>query len=211
MKIQAIVQIAVTVDGLIAEPDGGVGFLDMYPACEGDNFDFSGFLDSIDVIIMGRNTFDMVVSFGEDMYAYRDIKMVVCSRDPSRVVIPEFLRKTVSASCETPRKMLQRLEDDGFRRAYVDGGITIQRFLREDCIHRLILTRVPLLLGAGIPLFANGSVVAGNDSGDGNDRGNGSGSDKDGNTVSVDPTKLDHIETKTYQNGLVTTTYDVKP
>ena len=52
-----------------------------------------------------------------------------------------------------PADILSRLEARGIRHVYVDGGITIQRFLRAGLIQSLTITRVPVLIGSGIPLF----------------------------------------------------------
>jgi dihydrofolate reductase len=81
-----------------------------------------------------------------------------------------------------PRSIAAALDARGVRHAYVDGGETIQAFLRAGLIQRLIVTRVPVLVGEGIPLFgATGRDVA-----------------------------LRHVETRTYAGGLVKTEYEVE-
>jgi dihydrofolate reductase len=52
-----------------------------------------------------------------------------------------------------PAAIVSQLEARGIQHIYVDGGLTIQRFLQAGLIHRLIITRVPVLIGTGIPLF----------------------------------------------------------
>jgi len=173
------VYIAVTVDGFIATPDGDVSFLEEFPSPEGDDMGFSDFLESIDVLIMGRKTFEKVMSFGPDMWAYGKTRVIVWSRSKSE--IPYHLQETVTCSSLSPTDLFTKLEDDGHKHAYVDGGLTIQKFLEANLIRELKLTRVPLLLGGGIPLF--GKLPK--------------------------PTTLQFVESKSYVNGMVTTTYRV--
>jgi dihydrofolate reductase len=137
-------------------------------------------LASIDVLILGRKSFDKVVSFGRELWAYGDTRVIVWSRR-EKVDIPEHLNLTVSYSSLCPKDLVSQLEQEGHKHAYVDGGETIQRFLQDGLIDELQLTRVPVLLGAGIPLFSDaGSKLA-----------------------------LKHLETKAYSNGMVTTSYRV--
>ena len=121
--------------------------------CIGD-MDFADFLNSVDLLIMGRKTFDQVISFGEDMWPYGDRQVWVWRRHPSLVNIPKIRASNVVALSEEPRELLRMAQQKGFRHVYVDGGTTMQQFLEKDCIDELILTRVPLLLGEGIPLFS---------------------------------------------------------
>ena len=172
------VYIAMTVDGKIAGPDGDTSFLDDYNSanCE-DEMGFADFLRSVDVIIMGRSSFEKVVSFGREMWAYGSIPVVVWSRNG--VDIPEHLKESVSSSSLSPKTLFDQLEEQGKNHAYIDGGFTVRSFLNVDLIDQMIITRVPLLLGDGISLFDNG-----------------------GRKV-----RLDHLKTQAYPNGLVQTTY----
>ncbi|MFO0691986.1 MAG: dihydrofolate reductase family protein [Polyangiales bacterium] len=151
MSIRASAFIATSVDGFIARLDGSIDWLDRANATipEGEDCGYKAFFDSIDCIVMGRNTFELVRGFPE--WPYADKPVVVLS---SRTFeIPAALAPMVSSSSELPAELLLRLETSGYRRVYVDGGITIQRFLADGLIDDLTITLIPVLLGEGRPLF----------------------------------------------------------
>ncbi|MEA4909417.1 MAG: dihydrofolate reductase [Chloroflexi bacterium] len=150
MSLRNSVFIATSLDGYIAREDGSIGWLDEASATvpEGEDFGYNAFFESVDVLITGRKTFDQVLTFAE--WPYADKPVVVQTRRPLEV--PERLAQ-VTPSAEEPRALVQRLEAQGARRAYVDGGVTIQRFLAAGLIDDLIITTIPILLGKGIPLF----------------------------------------------------------
>lgn len=180
LRMKGTVFIATTLDGKIAESDGGVRFLEEYNQAECGDMGFTEFLSSVDVIVMGRRSFDMVVSFGEDMWAYGETPVVVWTQSGD-VSIPEFLSGKVTSSSLPPKKLMDDLKSRGKSHAYIDGGKTVQSFLREGLIQTMIITRVPLVLGQGIDLFGNDCAS----------------------------TWFQHVGTKTFPNGLVQSTYAV--
>jgi dihydrofolate reductase len=151
MSIQASVFIAQSLDGFIARKDGSIDWLNAQNAAvpPGEDCGYRAFIETIDVLIMGRNTFDHVLAF--DPWPYDDLEIVVLSHRP--LSLPEGFRGKVGATAEPPRALLERLAQRGARRVYVDGGATIQAFLAEGLIDDLTLTTVPVLLGEGRPLF----------------------------------------------------------
>ena len=151
MSIQASVFIATSLDGFIAREDGSIDWLDKANAGvpPGEDFGYVVFFASVDVLIMGRNAYEQVRTFGE--WPYGDKRVVVLSRHP--MMIPAELAKTVSSSSETPDALVRRLAGEGAKRLYVDGGVTIQRFLAAGLIDDLTITLIPVLLGAGKPFF----------------------------------------------------------
>lgn len=151
MSIRASVFIATSLDGFISRKDGSIDWLNEANTTipPGEDCGYKVFADSVDVLVMGRNTFDQVRTF--DPWPYGDKRLVVLSS--GAVEIPEPLRKTVSSSAETPVTLLRRLESEGIQHVYVDGGITIQRFLAAGLIDELTITLIPVLLGEGRPLF----------------------------------------------------------
>lgn len=151
MSIRASVFIATSLDGFISRKDGSIDWLNEANASvpTGEDCGYKAFADSIDVMVMGRHTFDLVRTF--DTWPYGDKRVVVLSSRP--VEIPEDWRKTVSSSSEEPAALMRRLESEGVQHAYVDGGITIQRFLGAGLIDELTITLIPVLLGEGRPLF----------------------------------------------------------
>jgi dihydrofolate reductase len=132
---------------------------------------------SVDALVIGRKTFETVLAFPE--WPYGKKRVVVLS---SRLLDFSGVRGgTVEQMSGTPAEVVSKLAASGAQHVYIDGGLTIQRFLRAGLIHRLIITRVPVLIGEGIPLFG---------------------------TLPHD-IRLRHVATKHYQSGLVQTEYKV--
>jgi dihydrofolate reductase len=153
MTIKAAVFIATSLDGFIARPDGNIDWLNQANTVvpDGEDCGYESFMTTVDVIVMGRNTFEQVLTFGE--WLYGDRKVVVLSRQG--IVVPAALRETVSVSAEAPERLLERLAAEGMQHLYVDGGQTIQSFLNAGLINELTITVIPILLGVGKPLFGS--------------------------------------------------------
>ena len=117
---------------------------------EGEDCGFQAFMDTVDALIMGRRTYEQVLSFGE--WPYGATLVFVLSRNP--LSLPSHLQDLVTHSSETPRALLERLSNQGIEHVYVDGGNTIQVFLAEGLIDHITITTIPVILGDGIPLFA---------------------------------------------------------
>ncbi|MEE8106052.1 MAG: dihydrofolate reductase family protein [Planctomycetota bacterium] len=173
-RATTVVYIATSLDGFIARPDGGFDWLTEPP--EGEDFGWAEFIATVDAMIMGRVTFETVLQF--DGWPYEGTPLTVLSRTLESV--PEHLRDgRAEVSSLTPAALLEQMAGRGHKRVYVDGGKTVQSFIELDLIDELIVTRVPVLIGQGLPLF--GPL------------------DRD-----VD---WEHVSTKTYAGGLVKTAY----
>jgi dihydrofolate reductase len=166
--------IGTSVDGFIARPNGELDFL---PADGGEPHGYNEFFASIDAVVIGRKTFETVLSFPE--WPYRKKPVVVLST--TRLDFSKLPDANVERMSGPPAEIVAKLETRGFKHLYVDGGITIQEFLRAGQIQRLTITRVPVLIGQGIPLF--GTLLG--------------------------DIKLRHLETKAYSTGLVKSTYEI--
>ncbi|UCV09316.1 dihydrofolate reductase family protein [Dechloromonas denitrificans] len=151
MSAKASVFIATSLDGFIARADGSIDWLDAANALvpSGEDCGYSAFMETVDVLVMGKNTFATVSSFSA--WPYADKKVVVLSSKPLQ--LPLELSDKVSTSAESPAVLLERLSAAGAKRLYVDGGITIQRFLAAGLIDDITITLIPVLLGQGRPLF----------------------------------------------------------
>ncbi|HUP05351.1 MAG TPA: dihydrofolate reductase family protein [Bryobacteraceae bacterium] len=136
----------VSVDGFLARPDHALDFLD---ASEPESHGFEEFFDTVDVVVMGRRTFEVVLSFGAWHFGKKPV-VVLSGRALDLSPVKDGVVEQMSGD---PAEIVRRLESRGFRHAYIDGGATIQRFLSAGLIHRLVITRVPVLIGTGIPLF----------------------------------------------------------
>jgi dihydrofolate reductase len=142
------VYIATSLDGFIATSNGDLDWLNEIPNPENSDFGYAEFMSGIDAIVMGRKTFEKVLTFGTWPY---DKPVYVPSKH--KISIPKDLEDKVEIITGTPRKLVGQLKELGHHNLYIDGGVTIQGFLEEDLIDEMIITRVPILLGDGIPLF----------------------------------------------------------
>ncbi|GGA10746.1 dihydrofolate reductase family protein [Dyella caseinilytica] len=171
--MKASVFVGVSVDGFMARLDGGLDFL---PAGGGEPHGYTEFMASVDALLIGRKTYETVLGFDE--WAYGNKPVFVMSTRELAPCPPNAIVEHVKGS---PADILSALEKRGIHHVYVDGGVTIQGFLNAGLIQYLIVTRVPVLIGTGIPLF--------------------------GPTTRDIPLK--HIATRHYASGLVQSEYEV--
>jgi len=146
-----IVFCAMSLDGYIADKDGGVAFLDSVEhSPEVGDYGYKEIIGGIDALVMGRNTYDTVLGFDVD-WPYGDkTVLVVTHRD---IEIADDIQDRVSSFAGTPEEIISHLNAMGKENLYIDGGIIIQEFLNENLIDELIITVVPILIGEGIALF----------------------------------------------------------
>ena len=135
------------------EKDGGLDWLMEMPNPDKSDFGFNDFIDGVDGLIMGRNTFEMVVSFGKWPYAK---PVFVLSN--SLKAIPAGYEDKAEIVSGALKQILADLSVKGINKLYIDGGKTIQSFLKEDLIDELTITKIPVLLGSGIPLFVDNDI-----------------------------------------------------
>jgi dihydrofolate reductase len=164
----------VSVDGFLARPNHSVDFLH---TGEQVPHGFEEFYGSVDVVVIGRKTYEFVVAFGEWSYGKKPV-VVLSSRPLDFSWIKGGVVEQMSGE---PVELVTKLKTRSFKHAYIDGGVTIQRFLSAGLIDRLVITRVPVLIGEGIPLFG---------------------------WVPHD-ISLHHVGTRSYNGGLVQSEYEI--
>jgi len=172
MKVSVFV--GISVDGFIARPNGDLDFL---PEGGGEPHGYDEFIASVDTLVIGRKTFETVLTY--ETWPYGDRRVVVLSSRP--LDLSAVRGGVVEQMAGPPAEIVSKLAASGAHHLYVDGGITIQGFLRAGLVQRLIITRVPVLIGDGIPLF--GALPR--------------------------DVRLHHVATKHYPSGLVKSEYHV--
>ena len=145
MNLTASVFIATSLDGYIARANGD---LDWLPPGGGEPHGYDEFMATVDALVIGRKTFETVLAF--DSWPYGEKPVFVLSTGPLPPAPPGAEMERLSGP---PAAIMADVGARGIRHVYVDGGITIQRFLQAGLIQRFVITRIPVLLGAGIPLF----------------------------------------------------------
>ena len=153
MEPKVSVFICTSLDGFIAREDGTLDWLDKANALapKGEDCGFHAFMNSVDVLVVGRKTFEQVLTFGE--WLYGTTRVIVMSS--GNIEIPTHLKETVSSSSQTPTQLMARLSAEGAKHLYIDGGYTIQQFLKEGQIDEITITVAPVVLGKGKSLFGN--------------------------------------------------------
>jgi dihydrofolate reductase len=166
--------VGTSLDGFIARTNGDLDFL---PPGGGEPHGYDEFIASVDAIVIGRKTFETVLTLGP--WPYSKKRVVVLSSHP--VDLSAATGAEVEQMAGPPAQIVAQLAATGAHHLYVDGGITVQQFLRAGLVQRLIITRVPVLIGAGIPLFG----------------------------ALPHDIQLRHVGTRQYASGLVSSEYQV--
>jgi len=144
------IYIATSLDGYIADKNGGIAWLDSVPIPENEDMGYYKFTEDIDALVMGRNTFETVLGFDVD-WPYEKPVFVLSN---SLNEIPESHQGKAYLVKGTMSEILEQIHKKRCLRLYIDGGITIQNFLKEDLIDEMIITVFPIVLGGGAPLFS---------------------------------------------------------
>jgi dihydrofolate reductase len=172
--MKTTVFIGTSLDGFIARKNGDIDWLVQYANDEAVNA-YEKFISSIDAIVIGRGTFEKVLGFPEWPYK---INVFLLSNTIKQ--LPDKVKEKVSVLSMKPAALLNYLSEQGYSSVYADGGKVIQDFLKEDLIDELIISKAPVLIGSGIPLFGH---------------------------LDID-LQFKHISTDVYANGLVRSTYE---
>ena len=153
MSLKCSVYIGASVDGFIARVDGSIDWLHKpeYASASTIGLSYDAFISTIDAVVMGRNSFEQVLTF-ED-WPYEQTSVVVLTT--RHLSLPHRLQGKVTVEKGRPAEVVARLASDGMKHVYIDGGVTIQRFLQAGLIHEITITQLPVLLGNGRPLFGS--------------------------------------------------------
>ncbi|ABO22648.1 dihydrofolate reductase family protein [Shewanella loihica] len=144
-----IVFIATSLDGYIADKRGKLDWLHSVPNPNNVDTGFVALMERVDGLVMGRNTLDMVLSFDCD-WPYSKPVFVLSN---TMTEVPQGYEDKVFLVKGKLVDIIADLNAKGFNELYIDGGVTIQNFLKEDLIDEMVITRFPILLGGGVPLF----------------------------------------------------------
>lgn len=169
-----IVYIATSIDGFIAGENDNLDFLNSVPNPEKSDFGFGEFMNSVDAVLMGRKTYKIVEAFSEWFYSKR---VFVLSN--SLKSLPENFNSLAEIITGDIDEIIAKFQKLGIESVYVDGGLTIRSFLKRDLIDEMTITRVPVVLGKGVPLFDEMDIVL----------------------------QFEHVRTEVINNYLVKTTY----
>jgi len=191
MDIKVSAYVACSLDGYIARLNGKLDWLERASvikdtvdsgglqlqsgAARAEDFGYADFFDTVGCVVLGRHTFEKAVDF--PTWPYGTKRVVVLSRKLKQ--IPDAFMDRADLYTGPEEMLIVQLQAAGIRRVYVDGGLTIQSFIRKDLLTDIIITRVPVLLGKGIPLFG----------------------------PLTDDIELRHLSTKTFANGFVQSHY----
>jgi len=148
MKVSAF--IATSLDGYIARPDGDIEWLMNADNSGGkEDYGYKEFSDTVDCMVIGRNSMEKVMSFPE--WPYESKRVVVLSNTLKET--PSQLKDKVELYSGSLKKLVTVLENEGCNRIYIDGGKTIQSFINEALLTDITITKIPVLLGEGLSLF----------------------------------------------------------
>lgn len=142
--------IATSLDGYIADKDGGIDWLHSIPNPDQNDMGYVSFMNGIDALVMGRITFQTVCGFDVD-WPYQKPVFVLSNTLTS---VPDEYKDKVEVVNGALNEVLHTIHSKGYTNLYIDGGTTIQHFLQADLIDEMTITIIPCLLGGGVPLFS---------------------------------------------------------
>lgn len=144
----------VSLDGFLARPDGRIDWLDRFA---GEEHGYAAFMESIDTLVIGRNTYAFVLEMVRTGlgWPYAGKRCVVMTHRPIDA------RHGERAYAGEPGPLLAQLGVDGARHVYVDGGVVVRSFIAAALLDEMTVSFVPALIGEGIPLLGGVALETG--------------------------------------------------
>jgi dihydrofolate reductase len=145
---ELIVYIAMSLDGYIAGENDDLSFLNAV-AAKGEDYGYQAFVDTVDTVLMGRKTYEVVKTLTDEF-----------PREGRRVYVitqhQDFEDEQVTFISEALAPWMQKLKAETGKHIFCDGGAhTVQNLLRSHLIDRFIISVIPVILGKGTSLFAS--------------------------------------------------------
>jgi dihydrofolate reductase len=148
VKPRVSVYIAVSLDNFIARDDGALDWLESVQDAGGGDYGYADFMATVDAVVLGRATYDAVRAFDTWPFAGKEVHVLT-----NRTLASAYGEQGYAGALSP---LMARLAERGVQRVYLDGGATIRQGLDEGLVDDMTLSIVPVLLGAGLPLFARG-------------------------------------------------------
>ena len=138
-----------SLDGFIAQPNDDLDFLSLVEK-EGEDYGYANFIETVDAVIVGRKTYDKVLSMGfEFPHTDKDAYIITRTSRPDLSTV-----KLYSGSLE---ELIAKLKSKSGKNIFVDGGAEIvNQLLEKNLIDEFFISIIPILLGAGVALFQQG-------------------------------------------------------
>jgi dihydrofolate reductase len=148
---EVILYISMSLDGYIATKDDDISFLELV-AKEGEDYGYNAFVDTISSVIVGKNTYEKVVSMGVEFpYPMEKKVFILCSTEQEMKQNIRFWNKPIKTLVDE----LKNDENEG--NIFVDGGsMVVRSFMEEELIDRIVVSIIPIILGDGKKLFQEG-------------------------------------------------------
>lgn len=149
MSRKVILYIATSLDGYIAKPNDDLSFLSVVEQ-EGQDYGYSDFVKTVDAVIVGRKTYDKVISMGFD-FPHADKDAYIITRTPRQNV------GSVKFYSGDLKALVDKLKSENGKNIFCDGGAEIvHELLKENLIDEFIISVIPIIVGNGTKLFKDG-------------------------------------------------------
>ena len=143
--IKVSVFLGISLDGYIAGADNDLSWLSVVETDPPEDTGYNALMAGIDVLVMGRNTYETVLTFG--FWPYEGKQVVVLT---SRPLAPLHGETSFNGSL---RELLTELSAHGLKHVYLDGGNVVRQGLQQQLVDELTLSWVPVTIGKGVRLF----------------------------------------------------------
>ncbi len=149
MNRKVILYIATSLDGYIAKPNDDLSFLSIVEQ-EGQDYGYADFVKTVDAVIVGRKTYEKVISMGFD-FPHADKNAYIITRTPRPNI------GSVKFYTGDLKSLIHRLKSENGKNIFCDGGAEIvNELLKDDLIDEFIISVIPILVGNGTKLFKDG-------------------------------------------------------
>jgi len=146
-----VLYIATSIDGFIARPDGNLDWLTSFPQPKSGDYGYNDLLNNISIIVMGRKTYDEIIAFGIEWPYAENNTYVVTKNKSYKTTTPNTYALNENLGSFIKNQKIKSEKDIWL----VGGGSLVTAFINENLLDKMIISKVPIVLGEGIPLFAH--------------------------------------------------------